>query len=114
MSQTALTFKQQIISLDLDNDNTANHLTIIPENECITIGNNCGSIRYAGKFVVDIGVLMKEIEDSVWRPTTGYMDNLKVNIDLQDNFYIAINQHMIRQIISAKFFCYQIISKIFV
>ena len=43
--------------IQYDNDDTADHLTIIPENECITIGNNCGSIRYAGKLVVDIGVL---------------------------------------------------------
>ncbi len=92
MPQTAIKHNGKIISWSLHDDNPSNHMSIIPEQGVITIGNNCGSITYDGKFVVNIAKLKEDIIDSVSRPNNGYLCNLQQDIDLQNKFEKAINE----------------------
>lgn len=91
--QTAVKFiSGKIISWNLHDETQNNHLQIIWKNEIIPIGDNCGQINIDGKFVINIRILKNDIIDSVNRSGNGYLEKLKNDISLQNNFKIAINQ----------------------
>lgn len=91
--QTAVKiFSGKIISWNLHDEDPNNHLKILWNKEIIEIGDKCGQIHIDGKFVINIRELKNDIIDSVNRTPDGYLEKLKSDKKLQNNFEIAINQ----------------------
>lgn len=88
--KTAINYKGRIISWKLHDTSKNDHLTISSESGSISLFGQ-GTIPYKGKFIVDIATLKDNIKESVTNVNGGYLDLLRKDPDLQDDFTDAVN-----------------------
>lgn len=92
--QVAVDYNGKVISWNLDDPITSNHLTILYQSKSIPIGDGkrWGTIKIDGKFVINIRILKDDIKSSVTRKPDGYLSKLASNINLQNNFRKVIRE----------------------
>src|SRR6188472_2702655 len=88
----AVLYDKQIIAWRHDESEPLKHLTIDPTSGDFDLPGRLGRIHCDAQYIISIRALRDDIKNSVVRPKSGYLDDLRNNTDLQNKFVTAINQ----------------------